>query len=159
MAQPSTLSPQQATAKLFQDIEALHPNLQQPHKGAVDYARMVLQNPGLDHTVCHQAGKVVHIIAQLAEKADHRVTIRGSLGPLAWDNDHLADSQGEHVDFFSRTFTFSVKPDQMEKVLEFKILSEVPGRTPRWSNGNNFTYDLKQYGHIVKIELSGISFS
>jgi hypothetical protein len=153
MAAPA-LSLQLATAKLFQDIRTLYPDLSGPHKGATDYAILVLKdNPGIDEQLCQMLGKTVIVVAQLAEKADHRVTIRGNIGNLHWEKDHLSNSQGENLNFFERTFTIHIQPNEMDEELQFKLLSEVPGGKPRWSSGSNFTYKMSERGFISVINL------
>ncbi len=154
MAAAPALSPQLATEKLFQEIRTLYPSLQEPHKGATDFAILMLKdNPEIDPQLCEMLGKIVIVVAQLEEKAEHRVTIRGNIGNLHWDNDRLANSQGENINFFERTFTIHIPKGEMDQELQFKLLSEVPGGMPRWSSGKNFTYDMSKRGFISVINL------
>ncbi|MBS0605173.1 MAG: hypothetical protein JSS60_09100 [Verrucomicrobia bacterium] len=161
MATQTTLNPQSQAAALFHQLELIFPNLPEPHKGAVSYAMLIAHNPALDDVFCKQAGKVVHITAELSEKIEHPVAIRGENGPLKWDADIHADSQSATPDFFSRTFTFHVPPSQMGDTISFKLV--VPGKTPsdamRWQKGANCTIDLSAYGHIVDVKISKVAFA
>jgi hypothetical protein len=149
-------TPSETASNHLQALLVNLPDLPEPQRGAILYAFMVAQNPALDETVCQQAGKLVQITARLSQKVDHPITIRGN-APLDWNTDWKADLQGEGSSFFERTFTLFVPPERIKDTLEFKLCLLSDGI--RWQTGNNHHVDLKSFGHIVKIELNGISFN
>lgn len=158
MSQPPVIL-QQCTPKFLIDTALINPGLLEPCKGAVNYAAKVSNDSGIDVQLCQQAGKVVLITAKLKERADDPVTIRGNnIGPLDWNKDHPAISE-KTVDFFSKTFTFPVSPNEMDKEIEFKFCKINQNGDVSWSANNNFTRNLSNFGHFAVIEVDNVSFA
>ncbi len=160
MATQTQLNPQTIVAQHFRDIQTLLPHLSEPGKGAISYATLISENPTFDQPFCQQAGKVVRIAATLSEKSDHPVTIRGSMGPLSWGTDRHADQQTTS-NFYERTFTFHVPPEQMNGTIDFKFCVPPTNVTDNmhWSSGHNFSIDLRKYGHIAMVDVKNVSFN
>jgi hypothetical protein len=157
---PETYNPHFAVEQHINALHELLPNLHEPVSGALNYALMISEHPELDEVFCQQAGKVVHIIARLTEKVGERVTLRGNQGPLAWDHDHGANPLQEFPDLYERTFTFHVPPEHADSELQFKfcVPENIQGKM-LWSTGDNWQVDLRQHGHIVKIQVNGVAFA
>lgn len=160
-----SLDPQTIAAEHFQAIEALYPNLQEPHKGAMKYAISVSRNPNLDKTFYQEAGKVVHVIARLnrnnisnlTDVSNPNITIRGSKAPLSWDADRPSDLQTTDNPS-ERTFTFRVPPEHANETFEVKLCMVNPGRR-FWQAGDNWPIPLQDYGHIAIVHMSDVSFN
>ncbi len=150
-------APTARATELFQELKALYPSLPEPQAGALSYAGMIAQNPALDNVFCEQAGKVLVITANLSEKCDHPVTLRGDKGSLSWETDHAAVAQTVE-DFYQREFVVHVPPAQMNEMFSCKLV--VPGTTARWQQGDNCVVNLgDRHSHIVKVELNGVAFN
>lgn len=147
-------------AEYFQGIDNHLPVVSEPLRGALYYASLLSKNPALDKAFCQEAGKVVHVTAQLSEQITGPVTIRGSLHPLDWEIDRQADKPISQ-DFSKRTFTFYMRPEQINETVEFKLCVPPTNATDKlhWSLGNNWSVDLSKYGHIVIVDLTDVSFS
>lgn len=150
------LKPQDEAIQLITRLQKLFPALPEPHKGAVIYASLVLNDPSFDTKFCEQVGKVVHITAKFSQKIDREIALRGEKGPLDW-HINISPDKSDHQ---QKTFLFHVLPNQMNETLVFKFVAmgKTANETIRWQKGENCTLDLTRYGHIVNIEVTGITF-
>lgn len=157
----NTLRPHEETLQLLTRLQMLLPSLPEPHKGAVSYAFMVLNNPSSDTMICDKIGKVVQITARLSQKTDHEITLRGENGPLYWDSDISTDNATPLSNPNQKTFLLHIPPDQMNETLFFKFVAigKTANEAIKWQRGENCVVDLSQHGHIAIIEIPGVTFS
>ncbi len=169
MATLTQVSPQAEAAHHLQAIETLFPNLPEPSKSIFKYTSMSINDPQLANKFREVAGVTVHVYVKLANKVNHPVTMRGSIGApdshgnsggiLDWATDRATDTQST-PDFFSRTFTFLVPREKMHETMQFKLCTLNPNKNTEllWSKGNNWSYDLSKYGNIAIIEVENVAF-
>ena len=153
--QVRVLAPLDEAIQLLERLQKLFPVLPEPHKGVLSNACMVLNDPSLDTKFCNLIGKVVHIKATLSQNTDYEITLRGEKGPLDWNTDISHDKSNSAPQ--EKTFLFHVPPDQMNETLLFKFVA-IGNRVLLWQRGDNCVVDLSRYGHIVYIEIPGVTF-
>lgn len=153
--QARALTPQNEAIQILARLQKLFPVLPEPHKGVLSNACMVLKDPSLDTKFCELVGKVVHIKAKLSQNTDHEIALRGEKGPLRWNTDISSDKSNNTPQ--EKTFLFHVSPDQMNETLLFKFVA-IANQALLWQRGDNCILDLSRYGHIVYIEIPGVTF-
>ena len=161
-----TPSPEEANkmiAELYSALGLLAPHLPEPIQGSSKYAVMTAKLPEIDAVFCRHLGKVVHIVAIMKNASEHPITLRGQVGagensPISWNQDYQADSIEMKVPNL-RTFTFRVPQEQMDQTLEFKLCQTDPNKKMQWSEGKNWTIDLKTRGLIVLMDVKDVTFA
>lgn len=157
----STSNPAEEVRVLLTRLNELVTLLPEPHKGVLDYAMRVVNNPSEDTKCCEIVGKLVKITAKLSQNVNREITLRGENGPLSWDTDLPAEKANPPSNPYEKTFLFQVLPSEMNTTLRFKFVvpPRTPNETPKWQRGDNCVVDLTKYGHHANITISGVTFA